>query len=54
MPSKPSTADPVTSLLPLRAQDYYILFVLIAGECHGYRMVKEIVDGLLSAAHRRQ
>jgi DNA-binding PadR family transcriptional regulator len=26
----------------MRQQDYYILFVLLDGECHGYRMVKEI------------
>jgi DNA-binding PadR family transcriptional regulator len=28
--------------LPLKPQDYHILFTLLEGECHGYRMVKEI------------
>ena len=33
---------PIARLLPLKPQDYMILFVLIDGELHGYRMVKEI------------
>jgi len=42
MPIKTSNADSVAALLPLKPQDYHILFVLLEGECHGYRMVKEI------------
>ena len=43
MPEKPSAVDErVTALLPMRPPDYHILFVLLDGECHGYRMVKEI------------
>ena len=42
MPNKISNADSVAALLPLKAQDYHILFVVLEGECHGYRMVKEI------------
>jgi len=30
------------ALLPLKPQDYHILLLLLEGECHGYRMVKEI------------
>ena len=29
-------------MLPLKPQDYHILFVLLDGERHGYGMVKEI------------
>lgn len=32
----------VAGLLPLKPQDYHILFVLLDGERHGYGMVKEI------------
>jgi len=32
----------VAALLPLKPQDYHILFVLLDGERHGYGMVKEI------------
>jgi hypothetical protein len=32
----------VVALLPLKPQDYQILFVLMEGERHGYGMVKEI------------
>jgi DNA-binding PadR family transcriptional regulator len=32
----------VAALLPLRAQDYHILLVLLDGQRHGYGMVKEI------------
>ena len=42
MPNKISNADSVAALLPLKPQDYHILFVVLEGECHGYRMVKEI------------
>jgi len=42
VPNKKTTADSVAALLPLKPQDYHILFVLLEGECHGYRMVKEI------------
>jgi DNA-binding PadR family transcriptional regulator len=39
--------------LPLRAQDYYILFVLLTGECHGYRMVK-VIDRLTGGQIRME
>ena len=42
MPSKKSRADDVAALLPLKPQDYHILFVLLDVERHGYGMVKEI------------
>jgi DNA-binding PadR family transcriptional regulator len=32
----------VAALLPLKPQDYHILFVLLDGELHGYGMVKQI------------
>ena len=42
MSKKKSRAYDVASLLPLKPQDYHILFVLLDGERHGYGMVKEI------------
>jgi DNA-binding PadR family transcriptional regulator len=42
MPEKPSLPERVNSLLPLKPQDYHILFTLLEKECHGYGMVKEI------------
>ena len=36
------TDGKVAALLPLKPQDYHILFVLLDGERHGYGMVKEI------------
>ena len=43
VPIQPSaTSGRVAALLPLKPQDFHILFVLLDGECHGYRMVKEI------------
>ncbi len=43
MTKTPSVApDHVAALLPLKPHAYHILFVLLEGECHGYRMVKEI------------
>lgn len=45
MPSNPTAvSERVAALLPMRLQDYFILFVLLDGECHGYRMVKEIAS----------
>lgn len=45
MSSNPSAvSERVAALLPMRQQDYYILFVLLDGECHGYRMVQEITS----------
>jgi len=42
MPDRtPSSPDPAR-FLPLKPQDYFILFALVEGECHGYRMVQEI------------
>jgi len=38
----PPAADSISDSPPLEPQDYHILFVLLEGECHGYRMVKEI------------
>jgi DNA-binding PadR family transcriptional regulator len=35
-------ADQIANFLPLKPQDYHILFVLLDGERHGYGMVKEI------------
>ncbi len=42
MPSEKSRVDEVAALLPLKPQDYHILFVLLDVERHGYGMVKEI------------
>ena len=42
MPRKKNRADEVAALLPLKPQDYHILFVLLDDERHGYGMVKEI------------
>jgi DNA-binding PadR family transcriptional regulator len=42
MPGKTSSSKCIETLLPLKPQDYHILFALLEGECHGYRMVKEI------------
>lgn len=42
MPRKKNRAEDVAALLPLKPQDYHILFVLLDGERHGYGMVKEI------------
>jgi len=42
-------ADP-TGLLPLNPRDYLVLFVLTAGERHGYGIVKEVAaqtDGVV-------
>jgi len=41
MPTRTPSPDPA-SFLPLKPQDYFILFVLVEAECHGYRMVQEI------------
>jgi len=41
MPVEPPTADPAR-FVPLRPQDYFILFVLVDADCHGYRMIQEI------------
>jgi len=38
----PDRIHEVGALLPLKPQDYQILFVLMDGERHGYGMVKEI------------
>ncbi|UCG87616.1 MAG: helix-turn-helix transcriptional regulator [Gemmatimonadota bacterium] len=35
-------SEEVAALLPLKPQDYHILFVLLDGERHGYGMVKQI------------
>jgi DNA-binding PadR family transcriptional regulator len=42
MAKMPSRPEAVSALLPLKPLDYHILLVLLDGECHGYRMVKEI------------
>jgi len=42
VPSEKSRVDEVAALLPLKPQDYHILFVLLDVERHGYGMVKEI------------
>jgi DNA-binding PadR family transcriptional regulator len=34
--------EEVAALLPLKPQDFHILFVLLDGDRHGYGMVKEI------------
>jgi DNA-binding PadR family transcriptional regulator len=39
-PSAPES--PVDAALPLKPADYFILFVLVEGERHGYWMAKEI------------
>jgi DNA-binding PadR family transcriptional regulator len=44
------TEHPETSLLPLSARDFHILFVLACGDSHGYGLVKTIeaqTDGLI-------
>ena len=40
--AKSDRSKEVAALLPLKPQDYHILFVLLDGERHGYGMVKEI------------
>jgi len=40
--SHPATAESVQGALPLKPADYFILFVLVEGERHGYWMAKEI------------
>ncbi len=42
MSQDPDRSHEVAALLPLRAQDYHILLVLLDGQRHGYGMVKEI------------
>ena len=42
MPKNPDRSHEIAALLPLKPQDYQILFVLMDGERHGYGMVKEI------------
>jgi len=42
MPEDSPFSQEVTSFLPLHPKDYHILFVLLDGACHGYRIVKEI------------
>ena len=42
MPKKKDPTYDVAALLPLKPQDYQILFVLLDMERHGYGMVKEI------------
>ncbi len=42
MPHPARHDNAVNNLLPLKPADYLILFVLLDGERHGYRMVKEI------------
>jgi DNA-binding PadR family transcriptional regulator len=37
-----ATGPAVNALLPLKPNDYHILLVLLEGECHGYRIAKEI------------
>ena len=39
---KKKRVEEVAALLPLKPQDFHILFVLLDGERHGYGMVKEI------------
>jgi len=41
MPDRPLSPDPA-SFVPLKPQDYFILFVLVDADCHGYRMIQEI------------
>ncbi len=40
--AKSDRSNEVAALLPLKPQDYHILFVLLGGERHGYGMVKQI------------
>ena len=40
--AKSDRSNEVAALLPLKPQDYHILFVLLDGERHGYGMVKQI------------
>lgn len=42
MAKKETHTNAVAALLPLKPQDYHILFVLLDEERHGYGMVKEI------------
>ena len=42
MSKKKRAFEEVAALLPLKPQDFHILFVLLDGERHGYGMVKEI------------
>ena len=42
MSKKKKRVEEVAALLPLKPQDFHILFVLLDGERHGYGMVKEI------------
>jgi DNA-binding PadR family transcriptional regulator len=42
VPKKKDPNRAAAALLPLKPQDYHILFVLLDGERHGYGMVKEI------------
>ena len=37
-PTSPNPAD----FVPLKPQDYFILFVLVDADCHGYRMIQEV------------
>jgi DNA-binding PadR family transcriptional regulator len=39
---KKRRVEEVAALLPLKPQDFHILFVLLDGDRHGYGMVKEI------------
>lgn len=41
MPDRPLSPDPAR-FVPLKPQDYFILFVLVDADCHGYRMIQEI------------
>jgi len=41
MAVQPTSPDPVR-FIPLKPQDYFILFVLADADCHGYRMIQEI------------
>jgi DNA-binding PadR family transcriptional regulator len=34
--------ESLSTQIPLSPQDFHILFALIEGDCHGYRLVKEI------------
>ena len=42
MSKKKRAFEEVAALLPLKPQDFHILFVLLDSERHGYGMVKEI------------
>jgi DNA-binding PadR family transcriptional regulator len=41
MAIQPTSPDPA-HFVPLKSQDYFILFVLVDADCHGYRMIQEI------------